>query len=90
MPTDVHVDLPDAFVSMRNYVVSKFESSDPDATLPASVVTFSHEDGVLVVAVNIRNKPEAAVYTANIVDKQTGVAYGTIRISVKSATAKSD
>lgn len=85
LPTDVHVDLPDPFMATRTYAVAKFEANDSNANLPAHAIAFHHEDGSLVVAVTIHAHQQAAKYTAKIIDKDTGVAYGNIRITVRPA-----
>ena len=87
LPTDVHVDLPDPFIAMRTYAVSKVEANDPQANLPANAIAFHHEDGALVIAVTIHAHQHAAKYTARIIDKDTGIAYGNIRITVRPAPA---
>lgn len=87
LPTDVHVELPDPFMATRTYAVSKFEASDPHANLPANAIAFHREEGSLVIAVTIQSPQHAAKYTARIIDKDTGVAYGNIRITVRPAPA---
>lgn len=82
-PTEVHVDLPDPFIGTRTYSVAKFDSNDPNETLSPNAVAFAHEDNSLVITVTINPQQHPGVYTGKITDKDTGVAYGVIRITVK-------
>lgn len=86
-PAEVVLDLHDRFAATRDLVIHDLRVVHGDAVLPRSAVELARADGRIRVELTISPDQSPGSHVARLVDKQSGVECGALRISIGNAPA---